>query len=362
LIMHHFLRACFAPDATAKPAGPAERGRSLMTRAKFPVHGAFLIDKPLGWTSHDAVARLRSTLGTREVGHAGTLDPLATGLLVVCAGAMTKCLEFLTGHDKTYLADFIFGATSETLDAEGPLAPSGQAPPATGEPLEEALRVLAAGPYLQTPPRYSAKKIAGLPAYKIARAGGEVTLQPKEVFIRRFEVLSYRLDAEAGTARAEVRAEVSSGFYVRSLARDLGERLGCGGYLGGLRRETVGGLSLARAVLPEGAEREEIRARLFGSVLGPDEIFSELLAVEASPDAARRIDLGQASEWPLETPASPGERLWLRGPNHFRALARAGADGRKAIVLKRLSVASRAFAEFQAELAKTSGDDGAFLA
>jgi tRNA pseudouridine55 synthase len=206
--------------------------------------GIILLSKPRGWTSREAVDFVAKIFKMRRVGHAGTLDPLATGLLVICLGKATRLVRFLQELWKEYLAVFRLGCTSPTDDIEGELTEiSGVTPPA-----EEDLRNCLAsfqGRILQRPPVYSAVKIRGERAYSLARRGEPPELRPREVEIRRIELCCYDYP------RLELIVECSGGTYIRSLARDIGQRLGCGAVLEALTRLKVGSLTLSEAVTPE---------------------------------------------------------------------------------------------------------------
>lgn len=205
------------------------------------IQGIFLVDKPTGITSHDVVARLRKLTGERRIGHAGTLDPLASGLMLVAIGrAYTKQLSKYVGLDKSYIADITLGATSETDDAEGPIRSILEYQPTIAE-LEVAIKSLT-GEQLQLPPQYSAKKIAGKKAYELARAGETAEVKPKRITVYKLELLEYHYP------ECKVNCEVSSGTYIRSIARDLGEGLKTGAYLSGLRRTRVGQWAVEQAV------------------------------------------------------------------------------------------------------------------
>ncbi len=197
------------------------------------MNGVVLIDKPAGCTSHDVVNRWRKLAGTKRAGHLGTLDPLATGLLVLVTGAATRLAQFFEKEEKTYLAEIDLGLVSNTYDADGDVQSTGIAPP---DDFQLVLNALSAffGKISQVPPPISAKKIAGVRAYKLARKNVPVELKPVEVNIRELEVL------HAAPARISVRVTCSAGTYIRSLAHDLGQRLGCGALLAQLRRTRAG--------------------------------------------------------------------------------------------------------------------------
>lgn len=221
-------------------------------------NGFFLVDKPSGMTSHDVVARIRRLLNTHDsqrntrVGHAGTLDPFATGLLIVGVGLGTKALARVTKFPKTYNADVTFGATSSTDDREGTLSPQPVLHPPSTADLTNTLQTLT-GPLQQTPPVYSAIKIRGVPAYRRVRRGEFVTLAPREITVFAAELLGYAYPT------AQIRWVVSSGTYIRSLARDLGETLGTGAYLSALRRTTTGPFRIEEATTLDTLAMEHLR-------------------------------------------------------------------------------------------------------
>jgi len=214
-----------------------------LTRPSGSVHGVLVLDKPLGPTSHDVVSRLRRVFGTRRVGHAGTLDPMATGVLVVLFGEATKLSSVLTVESKEYEAVVEFGKATDSLDAQGKvtraqeLASGWLERPALGRALEvELLREL------QLPPLVSAIKIGGERAYALARAGNAPELSPRDVHVHGLELL------EVGERSVRVRLAVSKGYYVRAFARDLGAGLGVPAHLSSLRRLRSGAFALGEAV------------------------------------------------------------------------------------------------------------------
>ena len=207
--------------------------------------GILLVDKPGGITSHDVVARARRALGTRKIGHAGTLDPMATGLLVLGVGPATRLLTYLVGLDKTYEATIRLGQATDTDDADGRIVSAADAAGVTGARIAEGVARLT-GRIAQIPSRVSAIKVGGRRAYDLARAGEEVRLDPREVEVSRFEVLAQR-EAD-GCLDLDVVVDCSSGTYIRALARDLGADLGVGGHLTALRRTRIGPFPVAEAV------------------------------------------------------------------------------------------------------------------
>ncbi len=202
--------------------------------------GLLVVDKPAGWTSHDVVGRCRRLAGTRKVGHAGTLDPMATGVLVLGVGRATRLLGHLALTDKAYDATVRLGATTVTDDAEGEVVTSTDASAVTDEAVVRGMSALT-GPISQVPSAVSAVKVDGVRAYARVRAGEQVELAARPVVVSRFELLARRGD------ELDVAVECTSGTYVRALARDLGAALGVGAHLTALRRTRVGPFDLARA-------------------------------------------------------------------------------------------------------------------
>ena len=208
-----------------------------------PIKGeVFYLDKPLGWTSFDVVKRIRGKLHHRlgikklKVGHAGTLDPLATGVLIVCTGKMTKQIDELQAHVKEYVAEITLGATTPSFNLETPIDATYSTEHITREQVEQVLQQQFVGSIKQVPPSYSACKVDGHRAYKMARKGKEVELKAKELVIDEIELLNYSMP------RIEIRVVCSKGTYIRALARDIGHALGSGAHLTALRRTRVGGV------------------------------------------------------------------------------------------------------------------------
>ncbi|MGA1457511.1 MAG: tRNA pseudouridine(55) synthase TruB [Aquiluna sp.] len=209
------------------------------------VSGIALIDKQQGFTSHDVVAKLRKLLGTKKIGHAGTLDPMATGLLLLGVGSGTKLMQFLSGLDKTYEATIRLGASTSTDDAEGEL---GQAQDASRISSDELAREIfkLTGNIEQVPSSVSAIKVDGKRAYDLVRAGEEVVLKSRSVTVSRFEVIG-EPSVVGKYLDINVEVDCSSGTYIRALARDLGDALGVGGHLTALRRTRIGAFEVSNA-------------------------------------------------------------------------------------------------------------------
>jgi tRNA pseudouridine55 synthase len=213
--------------------------------------GALIIDKPEGITSHDVVARVRRVAQTRRVGHAGTLDPFATGVLVVCVGRATRLVQFLVGLDKEYIATVRLGFATDTQDLTGKqITPLRSSNELSLEDLRLSLDEFT-GPQLQTPPMFSAKKVGGERLYKAARAGREVPREPVNIVVHRVELIErdgqWPTMNEDGTFDFQMRVRCSSGTYVRTLANDIGARLGVGAHLSALRRTAVGHFDIAQS-------------------------------------------------------------------------------------------------------------------
>jgi tRNA pseudouridine55 synthase len=208
--------------------------------------GVIVVDKPAGWTSHDVVARMRSLLGTRRVGHAGTLDPMATGVLVVGVGRATRLLGYISGHHKAYSATIRLGWSTVTDDAEGERVSGAAAHEVDIDALLEGVESLT-GPIMQRPSAVSAIKVDGRRAHDRVRAGEVVELAERPVLVSVFDIVERRAHPELGCLDLDVEVECSSGTYVRALARDLGAALGVGGHLTALRRTRVGGFEIAEA-------------------------------------------------------------------------------------------------------------------
>ena len=197
----------------------------------------FLINKPLQWTSFDVVKKVRNALRIKKVGHAGTLDPLATGLLIVCSGKMTKQIEGYMGQEKEYTGTFVLGSTTESFDLEKPIIPVGDPSAITFNEVEKAVHQLT-GNILQIPPMHSAIKVDGKRVYASARLGLEVKMNPRQVEVREFEITRFE------NGELDFRISCSKGTYIRSLARDLGNLLGVGAYLKTLCRTRIGTYTL----------------------------------------------------------------------------------------------------------------------
>lgn len=249
------------------------------------MNGIVLIDKPRNLTSHDVVNRWRRLANTKRVGHLGTLDPLATGLLVLMTGSATRLAQYFGKLEKTYLAEITFGLTSDTYDAAGEISETGVAPP-SADAINSALDSFR-GRFLQTPPPVSAKKINGVPAYKLARRHIEVELKPVEVEVKELQVISI------SSGKLELLMSCSAGTYIRGIAHDLGTRLGCGALLSGLRRTHTGEFTIEQArTLDELAALAET-GRLEDAVIPAHRLLSHFPAEHFHPAIEAQIRQGR---------------------------------------------------------------------
>lgn len=214
----------------------------------FTADGVLVIDKPVDWTSHDVVAKVRKILRTRRVGHTGTLDPFATGVLVVCVNRATRLVQYLTGNDKEYVATMRLGFATDTGDFTGQaLSPVADASHITSEQVRESLGKFR-GRIQQIPPMYSAKKIGGVRLHELARRGEEVERQPIEIEIKELELLTEPHAGIALNQEFSFRVVCTAGTYIRTLAEDIGKRLGVGAHLTSLRRTRAGRCLLDKAL------------------------------------------------------------------------------------------------------------------
>ncbi len=274
------------------------------------IDGLLVLDKPGGITSREAVDRALKWFppGTR-MGHTGTLDPLATGVLVLCLGQATRLAEYVQRMSKTYRAGILLGARSDTDDGDGSVTAVAGAQPPTPARLRDALDQFL-GQIDQVPPVYSAAKVSGQRAYDLARRGQEIDLQPRRVTIYRIEVLGYTWPL------LELEVHCGKGTYIRSLARDLGEQLGCGALVQALRRTRVGPFAAEEAVTLQ-TTADEARARVRPVV----EALAELPRVTVTADEARRLRQGQQVRL-HEAQLEPGETAVFDPTGTLVAVAR----------------------------------------
>jgi tRNA pseudouridine55 synthase len=205
------------------------------------MEGVLLVDKPRDHTSHDVVARLRGKLRTKRIGHAGTLDPMATGLLIILVGKATRVSQYLISLDKEYEGTIELGKVTDSQDADGEVMETRPVPPLTEDEVKAAIKTFHGDQY-QTPPMYSAIKIDGVPLYKSARKGLEVEREPRFIRVMSWELTRFALP------HLDFRMRVTKGTYVRTLAHDLGQKLGCGAHLSALRRTATDKFNVSQAL------------------------------------------------------------------------------------------------------------------
>jgi tRNA pseudouridine55 synthase len=255
------------------------------------MNGVLIIDKPKGLTSHDVVNRVRRILGQRSVGHLGTLDPLATGVLPLVTGNLTRLAQFYTTSQKTYEGVVRFGFATDTYDADG--EPSSAAQPITLQlPQVTELAERFRGVIEQMPPPFSAKKVHGVPAYKLARKKKEVELKPVQVEIKEFDILHVEGD------RASFRASVSSGTYMRAVAHEMGQQLGCGAHLESLRRTAVAEFDVGDAHSLERVQEAAQSGEVEEMFVHPRRLLPDFPSVTADDESAARIHTGRAVNLP----------------------------------------------------------------
>lgn len=262
-------------------------------RIKRAVHGVLLLDKPLGWSSNQALQKIKWLYQAAKAGHTGTLDPLATGLLPICLGEATKFAQVLTDADKTYIATLKLGITTTTADAEGDVV-SVMPVNVSANQFDAACQQFL-GEISQIPPMHSALKVDGKPMYEYARAGQEIERKPRQVKIHAIERLAFDGDA------AQVQVTCSKGTYIRTLAEDIGNTLGCGAHLAGLRRTATAGYTIEQAVTIEALEAMDLAAR-DACLLPVDSAIADLPSIELDADAAYFLLQGQAVWVPGKIP------------------------------------------------------------
>jgi tRNA pseudouridine55 synthase len=250
------------------------------------MNGVVVVDKPEGWTSHDAVNKVRRLAGTRKVGHLGTLDPMATGVLPLVVGGATRLAQFYTRSDKIYDAIVRFGYATDTYDRDGaPVSPQTE-PAITRERLEPLLDKFR-GTFLQTPPPISAKKIGGTPAYRLARRNVAVELAPVEVTVHSIELV------ECHGADARMIVHCSAGTYMRAIAHELGQLLGCGAFLQSLKRTRSGDFKIEQARTIERLEELAREDRFIEAIIPAAELLPEFPSEYVDPLTAGFIRQGR---------------------------------------------------------------------
>ena len=250
-----------------------------------PFDGALVIDKPQGKTSHDVVDAVRHLAGFRQIGHLGTLDPLATGVLVLLLGRATRLVQFYSGRRKRYTAGFRFGFATDTYDSDGQ-AQGSDAAPTLDRAVLEKLASDSVGRFQQTPPAFSAKKIKGRPAYELARKNEPVELKSVEVELFEFQLK----EIDGSIARFVI--ECSSGTYIRSLAHEMGQKLGCGAHLAEIERTAVGEFSLEQAVKLEELAQAARAGKFADYLIRLENLLPNFPRVNVLPVVERRVRHG----------------------------------------------------------------------
>ncbi len=251
------------------------------------LNAVIVIDKPAGWTSHDVVAKMRNILGERSIGHLGTLDPMATGVLPLVIGKMTRLCQFYEASEKSYAGSIRFGFATDTYDADGEAVGAAREVKVTLEEVSAAADGFV-GKIQQVPPPFSAKKIKGVPAYKLARKKQDVELKAVEVEVKEFGILA----VEGGVATFFSR--VSSGTYLRSLAHEMGERLGCGAHLASLRRTAVAEFRLEDAHTLEEVADAVGRDGVDDLLVHPRRVLPDIPCVTADEESIGKIRHGRS--------------------------------------------------------------------
>ena len=252
---------------------------------KNAISGALVVDKPVGMTSHDVVQAIRNGTNLRRAGHTGTLDPRASGVLVILVGPAVRLSEYVSASDKRYQAIIRLGGSTDTFDSEGLVTPTKNPVNVTEAQFEEALQTFV-GEIEQTPPPYSAVKVQGRKAYEMARNGEDVELAPRKITVHHLEVLEWT------PPEVVIDVHCSSGTYVRSLANDLGVKLGCGAYLVGLRRTKSGRFSLRDSVPLRKLQEAFTAGNWYQYLIPAAEALGDWPAVELSPDEVEGVRHG----------------------------------------------------------------------
>ncbi|MBR2738776.1 MAG: tRNA pseudouridine(55) synthase TruB [Lachnospiraceae bacterium] len=268
--------------------------------------GAVIVNKEKGYTSFDVVAKSRGIFGTRKIGHTGTLDPQAEGVLVLCLGKATSAVEMLADHDKEYEAVMLLGRTTDTEDVWGKTTAEREV-----RVTEDEIRAACArftGVILQTPPAYSALKVNGKRSYDLAREGKAVKLEPRKITVHELEIL--RIDLPEVT----FRVRCSKGSYIRSLCRDIGEALGCGACMSGLLRTRVGGFGIAEARTLGELQSLKDAGRLAEAVIRPEDLFPELPERTVSAEAEKLLANGNKLPAEALTSVLPTSARSAAGP------------------------------------------------
>jgi tRNA pseudouridine55 synthase len=268
---------------------------------KNAISGALVIDKPVGMTSHDVVQAVRNGTSLRRAGHTGTLDPRASGVLVVLVGPAVRLSQYVSDSDKRYQAIIRLGGTTDTFDAEGKFTPSKDPLTVTEEEFNTALQTFV-GEIEQVPPAHSAVKVGGRKAYEMARQGEEVELEPRKITVHHLEVLEWT------SPEVVIDVHCSSGTYVRSLANDIGKKLGCGAYLVGLRRTKSGKFTLRDAIPLRKLQEAFTAGNWYQYLIPAAEALGDWPSIELSPDEVEAVRHGHRTKAKEEDSIHPKVR------------------------------------------------------
>src|SRR5229473_2874101 len=279
--------------------------------------GILNINKAIGMTSHDVVASIRRLLKQKRVGHAGTLDPAASGVLPICIGKGTRVAEYLSESGKAYRAEIVFGVETDTYDSEGAIVRTASAADLTRAQIEQALQHFT-GQQMQLPPRYSAIKLQGQPAYKLARAGEDITLDPRPIVIYSLEIINWSPPALV------LAIECSKGTYIRSLAHDLGRHLGCGAYLRALIRTRSGPFSLSESITLQQLAASVDSASLQDYLYPVDKALEQYPALVLDAGTTAQVKHGNPFSYPI--PANDHLARVYDPGGHFLAIAEWNAE------------------------------------
>lgn len=255
------------------------------------MNGILIIDKPGGWTSHDVVNKTRRILQEKKIGHTGTLDPLATGVLVLCIGKATRIVRYLESDDKAYIAELRLGVTTDTLDSQGKVLDTREYTPPSLERIKEVLADFL-GEIRQRPPAFSALKVSGVPSYRLARQGSSPKHDERTVTIRSIDLIDFQ------DPLVKFSVHCSKGTYVRTLCADIGERLGMGAHLASLIRTRAGRFTLEQAISLEQLAEMTAGGSVASALISPEQALQELLSVTVDRAAADRIAHGSSLEVP----------------------------------------------------------------
>ncbi|MBF0316774.1 MAG: tRNA pseudouridine(55) synthase TruB [Nitrospirae bacterium] len=278
------------------------------------------VDKPQGLTSHVVCRRVRTELGVNKTGHTGTLDPLATGVLLVCCNRATKLVDYLVGLDKEYVVRMKLGVETDTLDGEGLPVKEMPVPPLTTSVIEDALGKYI-GEIMQTPPMYSAIKMGGVPLYKMARNGLEVERKARRVNIREIELM------QLAPPFVELRVSCSKGVYIRTLCCDIARDIGTCGYVDSLRRTRVGGFDVAQALQLGQLSKSDLSANTGIGYHSMDDALGHLREVTLTSDEVRRLTNGRTLAG-MASVLQEGQHMRVKGPDgRFVAVASVTGEG-----------------------------------